>query len=422
MTRQTLINNISWLMACFALSFVVWIVATIQSDPIIQQTFSNIPVQIDIRDGYILADTPRVPNVRVIVRGQRSAISLLTSEDIVVSADLTQTTGGTQTIPLRVTVNRRGVFTVDTQPTQLTLLTEQVVAEQRRVEISVSALPPVDYTYEAPTSDILQATVSGGSSDVANVTAVRAEIDLTNQRNPFVVETVLVPINASGSRVFDVTVEPRSTRVRANIYPRDDVRQLAVRPDIRLATLETGYMMTSIAYNPQIIYVSGDRSVLETLGSTVDTEEISLANQTQNFTTQVSLILPPGVVILGDQSSIQVTIGIVAQNSARQIDNVPVEIIGLSAGLQAVLTPDSVSVVLSGPVTLIDAVQADQVRAIVDLNNVPIGNSEIQPQIIIDQGQTTLDTTLIPAAIGVTILDTTPAPEATPTPEATPAD
>ncbi len=414
MTRHTFINNLSWLMACFALSFVVWIVATIQSDPIVQQTFSNIPVQVEIRDGYILADTPRVSNVRVIVRGQRSAISLLTSEDIVVSADLTQTSGGTQTIPLRVTVNRRGVFTVDTQPTQLTLVTEQVVAEQRRVEISVSALPPVDYTYETPTSDILQATVSGGSSDVANVSAVRAEIDLTNQRNPFVVETVLVPINASGSRVFDVTVEPRTTRVRTNIYPREDVRQLAVRPDIRLATLENGYMMTSIAYDPQIIYVSGDRSVLETLGSTVDTQEISLANQTQNFTTQVSLILPPGVVILGDQSSIQVTIGIVAQSSARQIDNVPVEVIGLASGLRAVLTPDTVSVVLSGPVTVIDAVQADQVRAIVDLNTAPTGNSEVQPQIIIDQGQTTLDTTLIPATIGVTILDTTPTPETTP--------
>jgi YbbR domain-containing protein len=79
-----------------------------------------------------------------------------------------------------------------------------------------------------------------------------------------------------------------------------------------------------------------------------------------------------------------------------------------------VLTPDTVSVVLSGPVTVIDAVQADQVRAIVDLNNAPTGNSEVQPQIIIDQGQTTLDTTLIPATIGVTILDTTPTPETTP--------
>ncbi|MFQ3672852.1 MAG: hypothetical protein SNJ83_04560, partial [Aggregatilineales bacterium] len=49
------------------------------------------------------------------------------------------------------------------------------------------------------------------------------------------------------------------------------------------------------------------------------------------------------------------------------------------------------------------------VRAIVDLNGLPVGTQEIVPRIIIQQGRVTLDTTLLPAAVTVTIVQTSSA-------------
>ena len=401
--RTSMMNHFWWLLACFALAFIVWIVATIQADPIVQQTYNMIPVQVTLRDGYMLTDTTRTTTVRVIVRGQQSSVTLLTAEDITVRADLTNLEGGSNTVLLAVSVARRGIYDVDTQPAQMTLTSELMATEQKPVQVAIQELPPVDYAYESPQPDVLQVAVSGAASEVAKVNAVRAQIDLSTQRNPINLETTLIAIDSENNRVTNVTIEPRTAQISVNIYAREDVRQLAVRPAIQLDTLADGYVLTSIGYEPQVIYVSGNADQLAALGSTIDTDDIILAGQTSNFTTEIGLQLPSGIIILDDASTVTVTLGINGQTSARQIDNIPIEIIGLPEGYTAVLTPDIVSVVLSGAIQTIEGITALDVRAIVDLNNLSPGNSEITPQIIIQQGEASVDTTVLPASITVNI-------------------
>jgi YbbR domain-containing protein len=414
-TRPSVTNNLWWLLASFALAFVVWLVATIQSDPIMQQSYNNVPIQVIVPDGFVLTENPRT-TARVIVRGQESALSLLTVDDIVLKADLTNRTGGAQTVALIPTINRQGTFTIDTQPTQLTMTMEQVQTVQKPISVLVTNAPPVDYAYDAPVTDVLQAEVRGASSKVAEVVSLKAELDLDNQRNPYETDLALVPIDVDGQRVLDVTVEPRNTHINVNIYARDDVRQVSVRPNIRLSTLESGYVLTSISYEPQVVYLSGNVGDLASIGATIDTESISLSGQTENLTIQVGLELPNNLIVLNDRNIITVTLGISAQNSVRQIDNIPIEIIGLGEGSTAVITPNTLSVVLTGPITTLETITVSDIKAIVDLNNVPFGNSEVSPRIVIRQGEITLDTTPLPAVISVNI--TPPTPEATP--EATP--
>lgn len=415
--RSPFFYNLSWLLACFVLAFVVWIVATIQSDPIVQQTFSVVPVNVELADGYLMVDANRYPTVRVFVRGQQSAVTLLTPDDVIVRADASHVGTGSVTVPLVVSVGRRGVYSVDTQPSQITLMIEALTTAQKPLEVVVGSLPPVDYAYETPQTDVLQAAVSGADSNVSQVASVRATLDLSNRRSPLQVESMLVAVDANGVRVSDVTVEPRVTTLNINIFARDDVRQLAVRPAIQLESIEEGYVLTSISYEPQVIYVSGRADQLVTLGSTVDTNTISLDGMTSDTTIEAGVRLPEGVVILDDTSVITVTLGIAAQTTARQIDNVPIEIIGLPEGYTATLSPDIVSVVLSGPIQTINSLTALDVRAILDLNNVPEGSSERVPQVVVRQGQVELQTTLLPATLTVTIsspLEATPDMVATP--------
>jgi hypothetical protein len=409
-------NHLSWLAACFAMAFLVWIVATIQSDPIVQQTYNAIPVQVTLRDGYLLTESPRSTTVRVIVRGQQSAVNLLTAEDITVRADLTQVQGGSAVVPLVVSVARRGIYNVDTQPAQMTLTTELLVTEQKSIEVAIEDLPPVDYAYESPQPNVLQVAVSGAASEVAKVSAIRAQIDLANQRNPVELEATLIAIDAGGNRVTNVTIEPRTAQISVNIYARDDVRQLAIRPAIQLDTLAEGYVLNSIGYEPQVIYVSGNASQLAALGATIDTDDINLTGQTSNFTTEVGVQLPQGIVILDETSTVTVTLGISGQTSAKQIDSIPIEIIGLPTGYTATLTPDNVSVVLSGPIQIIEGISNLDVRAIIDLNSIPMGNNEVVPQIVIQQGQTSVDTTVLPASVSVNITPPTVTPEGTESP------
>ncbi len=404
--RSSLMYNLSWLAASFVLAFLVWILATFQADPIAQQTLSNVPVTIVMRDGYTVIDMPRTPTVRVIVQGQQSAIRLLTVDDISVRANLADAEPGQITVPLTVTIGRRGIYAADTQPSQITLTVDQITTAQKPLEINVVAAPPVDFAYDPPQADMLQAAVTGASSKVNQVVAVRAQLDLSNRRNPLDIVTPLVPIDVQGNRVNDVTVEPRTTTVSVNIYAREDVRQLTIRPAIELDTLEAGYMLTSIGYEPQTLYVSGSADHLSQLPATVETAPIDLSGRTEDFSVDVEVELPDDVVILSGSSTVTVTLGISAQTIARQIDTVPIEVIGLSEGFTAALTPDIISVVISGPVSIVNQISPLDVRAIVDLNGLPVGTQEVVPRVIIQQGRASLDTTLLPAVVTVTILQT----------------
>jgi YbbR domain-containing protein len=415
--RSSLMYNLSWLAASFVLAFLVWILATVQADPIAQQTLSNVPVTVVTRDGYTVIDMPRAPTVRVIVQGQQSAIRLLTVEDISVRANLTDAEPGQVTVPLTVTIGRRGIYAADTQPSQITVTVDQITTAQKPLEIDVAAAPPVDFAYDPPQADVLQAAVTGASSKVNQVVAVRAQLDLSNRRNPLDIITPLVPIDGQGNRVNDVAVEPRTTTVSVNIYARADVRQLTIRPAIELETLEAGYMLTSIGYEPQTLYVSGSAERLSQLPATIETAPIDLSGMTGDFSVDVEVELPDDVVILSGSSTVTVTLGISAQTTARQIDTVPIEVIGLSEGYTATLTPDMISVVISGPVSIVNQISPLDVRAIVDLNGVPAGTQEIVPRVIIQQGRVSLDTTLLPAVVTVTILQTN---STVPTPTSTP--
>lgn len=131
-SRSTFLYNLSWLLASFLLAFLVWILATVQADPIAQQTLASVPVTIVTREGYTVIDLPRPPTVRVIVRGQQSAISLLTADDLSVRANLTEADIGQVTVPLTVNIGRRGIYSADTQPSQITVTVDQITTLKSR--------------------------------------------------------------------------------------------------------------------------------------------------------------------------------------------------------------------------------------------------------------------------------------------------
>lgn len=412
--QYTLRSNLAWLFASLILALGVWVTASIQADPISQQTFNAVAVQLDVPEGLIVTNAPRL-SVRVLVRAQRSVLTLLTAEDVVVTADLDGRTSGTHTIPLSVSVNRPGVLGADTQPTQITLSLEAIRAEQKPIRLVINQPPPIDYTYETPTASALQVAVSGALSHVESVAEVRGELDLSNARANFSGDVALVAFDANGRRVSEVTLEPRTVSVEVSVYPRDDVRQLSVRPTLLLETLQEDYLLSSISYEPQTVFVSGGKGELALLGATVETAPISLEGRTTTFSVDVPLILPANMLLLTEANSVRVTIGISAQTTVRQLDNIPIEIIGLPASSTASLAPSALSVVLSGPITVLDTLTEQDIQAVVDLNNLRSGSQEVVPRIFVRRADVTLGSiTSLPSAVTVTLNMPTPTPTTTP--------
>jgi YbbR domain-containing protein len=413
--RRQLIQNGLWFLGSVALAFVVWFVAAIQADPVQQRSYRNIPVRLQADNGLIVTNNP-TELVRVTVRAQQSVLDLLTSDDIDVAADLRNLSPGTHSVPLNVNIGRPA--SADTQPTQIRVELKQVVAQQKPVRITVTELPAADFGFEDPMPERGQVEVRGAANDVNAVATVRGDIDLSERRNPFELDVQLAAYNADGRRISDVTIDPGSVRVQVTVFRRDNVRQISVSPDILIETLDDDFTLASFDYRPRTVFISGSPEQINRIGDTLRTQPISLEGRMEDFVTNVPLRLPPGDLLAVDgQTSIEVTIGIVARTTARQFDNVPIETIGLPQGLQVQdVSPDSISVLLNGSIAVIDQIESDDIQAVLDLSGVTAGNNDIEPTIIIEQGQLQVNRIEpLPASINVAVIQPTPAatPETT---------
>lgn len=405
--QSAIVNNIFWFIASLVIAIMVWFVAAIEANPVEQRAY-NRPINILVDDSMIITFRSS-ENARVFVNAQESTLSILQADDIIVSADLTGFEAGMHTIPLDVDISRPA--SSDTQPTRISIEIQPRISRQIPVDIILEA-PPVNYAADTPERDVFQAVVSGASANVNLVSRVVGEVDLSDQQTASLVERTvgLIAEDAEGNRVSDVTIEPLSFPVSVNVTQREDVRTFTVRPNIDFSTLPENFEFRDVDYEPNSVIINGSPDILASLGDTIDTTPISLENRTGNFTIDVALDLPDdsSLVILSGSSSIAVDIFINEEDTTLPFENIAVRVIGESenSGVDISINPLHISVVLTGPLSVIEMISAEDVQAIINVNALETGTYSLTPQIEIAQGQVTLatsDITLIPSSVSVTI-------------------
>lgn len=357
--RQSFINNVLWFLASLGLASFIWISSSAQADPIIERRYTQIPILVELDEGMLLIEQA-TRNAQVTVRSQQSIVNLVSREDITVRADLRGLPAGTHTIELKTDVARRAF--ADTQPRQITVTIETIQSKSVPIAgyITSANEPPTNFTRTDPQFSLESVTVSGASSLVQRVVSARAVLDLSTQRETYTGDIRLVPVDADGRTINDVTLDPQTVPVVVEIRRRDDLRELAIAPNLDTQTLTQGYVITSVSYDPQTVFVIGSPDDLASLPDTLRTELIDLSGYTTDFEVQVPLVLPDDVSlsILGNPL-VYVFVNVDAQTTTRQFDDVRVDVIGVADGLTARLTPDKVTALVTGAQTILDSMNAD---------------------------------------------------------------
>jgi YbbR domain-containing protein len=265
--------------------------------------------------------------------------------------------------------------------------------------------------------------ISGPTSLLAKAQQVRADLSITGMRQDIQSTVQLRIVDAAGLTIRGLTLNPASIQVGVAITQQGGYRDIAIKVVVR-GQVASGYRMTNISVYPPVLTVySKDPKLVNTLPGYVETEPLNLDGVSQNIETRLGLSLPNGISVVGEQTA-QVQVGISPIEGSLSLNNMPVEIIGLVEGLEAHISPQTVDVILTGPLPLLDKLTAGDVKIIVDLTGLTDGIHQLPPQaqiIIADVKVQSVN----PATIEVTII-TLPTPEpvltvtATVTPTATP--
>src|SRR5262249_36509005 len=151
---------------------------------------------------------------------------------------------------------------------------------------------------------------------------------------------------------------------------------VSVKVDIT-GTVASGYWVSNITVEPTTITIVGNPSTLEAVGGVIQTEPIDLSEAKASFLRRAGFVLPPGVTPFSATQSVLISIGVSPITGGQTVQR-RVSTRGLERGLQATIAPETVDVILSGPLPILQTLRLDDVQVFLDLANASKGAGKYQ--------------------------------------------
>jgi YbbR domain-containing protein len=408
-----LATNIRTFLLAFALALVVWVTAVTAANPDETQVYPNpIPIEIIGQEPGLIITGKTVPQqVELTLRAPHSVWqSLLTSGTSVRAlVDLTGLGSGTYTVNVQMQIDARPVRILSVTPQTFNLSLEPQVTRSLTIHMTLAGNPAIGYQVGEAILDPAVVVISGAESLVSQIDHIQATLDLNDARQNISISIPLQVLDVNDKEISGVTVLPENVQVSLPIIQQGGYRDLAVKV-LTVGNPASGYSLTSVAAFPPIVTVySANSDIIDSMPGYVETSSLDLSGAKEDIEKQLGILLPPGVTLIGEQS-VMVTVGIAPIESSRTISYRPVEMIGLATGLVPHLSPQTVDIILSGPLPVLDSLEISDVNVQVDLTGLTPGTYQLTPRVSIVQQNVKVES-ILPGTVEVIITSAlTPTP------------
>ena len=402
-------ENKGSLLLSFVLAVTVWVAAVVAIDPILEKVMEQaVPIQYSSpNEGLQLVGNPPT-EVRVTIKAPESVWQEISLETITIEIDLAGLEAGIHKLDLEPFSDLRPLQIVAVEPDSTLIKLEPLLSKELPVTVRVIGDPALTYEAEDPVATPNLATIVGPTSSVTDIVEIRAEINVAGASQNIEEEINLIAIDENDELVEGVEISPSVITVRVPIEQGDRIKLVSVIADID-GSPAYGYRVIGIEVFPiEILVTSSDPDAFAALAGFLNTEVIDLTGVIETVERDVSLVFPPGIFPVQDQS-VRVIVTINPIVTSINLD-IPVEMVGLGSGLAALLSPDTVAIFIEGPLAIVEDLLPSHIRVVLNLVDYKIGNYDVIPEVITPS--TELRISILPEFIEVEIIV---APPATPT-------
>ena len=362
-----------------------WFSAFIPADRDQTRPFPT-PVIIEIvgQDPALVITNTYTRQIELVLQAPKSVWSQLTSRENSVRAivDISNLGVGSFQVPIQVQVTIQPARIMSTSLESLELELEKLLTETRPVEINITGKPAIGYEAQDIVLSSEDVIISGSESVVRSVKKIAATLDISGVRLDVDGDLQLQALDENNLPVEGLTLSPAKVHATVPIIQKGGYRDLVVKVVVS-GRVRTGYRLTSILVNPPVVTVfSSDIELVNSLPAFVETSQLDLTGVSADLETHLTLNLPEGVSLIGDQS-VLVQVGISAIEGSLTITGLPVTVIGLSAGLIATVSPLDVDLYLSGPLPVLDMLLLTDLQVNVDTTGLVAGTYQLTPIVTI---------------------------------------
>lgn len=436
---RQLLSNLGAVVLALLLAIVIWIMATLDLDPLEDRIFPNVSLHLihQPENTVLLSAVPR--QITVTARAQRSELEELDQTDFRATLDLTGVPTGTSvTVPISATCRLYGARVRSIVPEEQSVLLEELKSDVWPVEIRLTGQVAQGYEYVRSIVSPSQVEIRGPRSYLEQVASVVAPVELEGLDRNFTTTVSVMLLGADGDpapgleqEVLDASGQrvPGLQVTQGTVSIRVDVRSYAdFRHDIRVVPViagqpAPGYRQGTVSVQPAFVKFKGTAEVLETLPDFVETEPVPISGTMQTQLWPALLVVPDGVDVVDDDyetlSLVNVTVRIEPILATRALTGT-IEIIRVPPEWRAVAIPPVVDVTVEGPQVIVSNLRPEDLRVFVNVSGSGLGVYAFEPQVTVKVSPETVRLVSVVPETVLVRLEAIPTPTPTPTLTITP--
>lgn len=375
-------SNFRTLLLALILAVAVWISSVTAADPDEVRSPIAVPLEIVGQDPSLVITSEMPATIEVTLRAPRSVWEQLTTQEQPVRAilDLSNLSAGEHEKEIQIQVIVQPTQIVLSNPATVSLTLERLASVTLPVDLSLRGETAVGFQAGEATLDVEAVIISGPESIIQQAERARVIVNFAGARESIEQAIAVQILDAQNAILGGLTVNPESVIVQIPVSQQGGFRDVAVKVVVS-GQVAAGYRLENISVFPPVITVfASEPELVNALPGVVETLPLDLQDAKENISTRLALNLPEAITIVGAQT-VEVQVGISPIQTSVTLLNQFINVTGLPEGLTAIVAPQTVDVIISGPLPLLDALTPQDVIVTVDVTDLGTGTYQLTPSV-----------------------------------------
>ena len=346
------------------LGIALWVFVTEDENPLVTGILPNQITVTFVNVADQLAVANDLGSVDLRIEASEDRWEGLSAANFEATVDLAGLTAREQSVPVRAEViGTRGVRILAVEPPTISVNLEQVVSRIIPVQPRLLGSPPSGFEIVQTVPERLTVEISGPESLVELAEHAVAEINVTGLTVGIQRVAELAPRGASGGRIRGLSIEPPSVRVAVDVRKSTVSKTVPLSVEL-LGEPAAGYRVAGVDVRPSVVRIEGALDVLQTLDE-LPLGLVRLDGADGDIELSLVATVPEGVTASGG-SRARVVIAIEPVLGSTVLTVVPAAD-GVPDGMVADFGDQVVTVILDGPLPVLNGIEVGDVRAEADV-------------------------------------------------------
>ena len=372
-------QNLSLFLISLLLAFFFWAAATEAEDPTRTDTYiAQIPVEVIGLPEGMISYGGNNSRVRVEIKAPESVWQTLRSEDIDAYIDVSDVATGSMSLPVKVDVAQQPADITVINPPEIEITIEHLAEKEVPVEVIVQGSPAIGFEVDDPSVVPQKVRIQGPESLIRKVIKTQVFVSIDEQEGNVRNDFEPLPVDQNEDVVPEIDVIPKSVTVNVPVWQLGYIRDMAVTVSLE-GQPAPGYRVANLVVDPPVVKVFGQTNIVRAAPGYLQTQPINLEAITQSLTTKVALQMPEGLsIFFPARPDVTATLTVEVIRSGLTLEVTPT-IRNLREDLTTAVGVESVVVILSGPLTVMEALDVKDVTLVLNLVNLSPGDYTIVP-------------------------------------------